>query len=73
MNKKYRIYTVGALISQISRKGYTYGYNRHACLNVLRKTERVVAAVESDEVALEEDITVDLQTSRRSLKTTKAS
>lgn len=38
-----------------------------------RKAERVVPAIEDDELRLEEDITVDLEVSSRGLNTAKAS
>lgn len=38
-----------------------------------REAERVVAAIEDDELRLEKDITVDLETASRSLNTAKAS
>lgn len=41
-------------------------------LSVGGKAQGVVAAVEGDEVALEEDISVDEEVGRRSLDTTEA-
>jgi hypothetical protein len=41
-------------------------------LHVRRDANRVVATVESDKVALEEDVAVDGQSSGRGLETTKA-